>query len=249
MKTQDLAQCIDRLTDDQPPRVWSLIVTIFGDMAVDRGQPVSGAVLAEILSPIGIKPEAMRVALHRLRNEDWLEAERQGRQALHRLTEQGRAQSLAAQPRIYDAPQPTSGNWRLAVLAQATSEGVGLRVTPQVALVESGNDDLPQGALVLDLPSGPLPSWIGLALVPQETYAAAQDLRVALNSLPDLSGATPLTCAILRTLIVHRWRRIALRLPDLPSAQLGPDWPIALCREAVLARLAELPKPDLSTLA
>ena len=66
---------VSDLRGDIPPRVWSLLVTVFGDLAQD-GSALPGTVLGEIMSRVGIKPEAMRVALHRLRKDGWIESER-----------------------------------------------------------------------------------------------------------------------------------------------------------------------------
>ena len=68
MTSGDFQKTIDALGGDDMPRVWSLIVTVFGDLAQRNGDEIAGPVLGEILAPVGVRPEAMRVALHRLRN-------------------------------------------------------------------------------------------------------------------------------------------------------------------------------------
>jgi phenylacetic acid degradation operon negative regulatory protein len=50
----------------------------------------------------------------------------------------------------------------------------------------------------------------------------------------------PARRAALRTLLVHDWRRIALRAPDLPDALAPPDWTGAETRAAVRALLDRL---------
>ena len=99
--------CRDALTAGRPHRLWSLIITIFGDLAQAPGSRISGAALGEITELIGVKPEAMRVALHRLRKDGWLESEREGRASFHHLTQYGRTQCAEASPRIY-GPGPSS---------------------------------------------------------------------------------------------------------------------------------------------
>ena len=102
------------LTLDQTPRVWSLLISVFGDLAQEDGAQISGPFLRKLTKVIGIKPEAMRVALHRLRKEGWIESRRQGRNSVYFLTEKGHAQTVAATPRIY-ATAPAARDAWLAV--------------------------------------------------------------------------------------------------------------------------------------
>ena len=81
------------LVDPQDQRVWSIIVSLFGDMAQEPGAQISGGALTQIIEPMGIKPEAIRVALHRLRKDGWIESDRIGRVSRHVLSEFGRTQS------------------------------------------------------------------------------------------------------------------------------------------------------------
>ena len=84
------------LTYNRNQRVWSIIVSLFGDLAQRPGDRISGSVLSRITEPMGIKPEAMRVALHRLRSDGWILSEREGRTSRYCLTESGLSQSRAA---------------------------------------------------------------------------------------------------------------------------------------------------------
>ena len=70
---------INLLSDPQNQRVWSVIISLFGDMAQRPNEKISGAALTRIITPMGIKPEAIRVALHRLRKDGWIESVRAGR--------------------------------------------------------------------------------------------------------------------------------------------------------------------------
>ena len=70
---------IEDLSALEPIKTWSLIVTLFGDL---NGQPVTGKQLGAILGRVGIKTEAMRVALHRLRKEGWIVSTKIGREVL-----------------------------------------------------------------------------------------------------------------------------------------------------------------------
>ena len=73
----------------ETPRVWSFIVTIFGDLARHDDRYISSRTLNRLTAEIGVKPEATRVALYRLRKEDWLESTKFGRESHYRLTKKG----------------------------------------------------------------------------------------------------------------------------------------------------------------
>jgi phenylacetic acid degradation operon negative regulatory protein len=88
-----------------------------------------------------------------------------------------------------------------------------------------------------------------------------------LAALRDLGALDPQACFIVRTLLIHEYRRLHLRDPLLPQRLLRPNWPGAqaaeLCRdiyarvfaasEAHLSRVATqlrgpLPPPDASVM-
>ncbi len=50
------------------------------------------------------------------------------------------------------------------------------------------------------------------------------------QALPDSSELLPLQTTIIRILAVHSWRRIALKIPDLPDHIFGATWAGASCR-------------------
>lgn len=106
MQPTPFENLVKHLTDDQTPRVWSLLLTVFGELAQDQGAHISGLLLRQISERIGIKPEAMRVAIHRLRKDGWIDSKRNGRTSSYFLTDWGRAQSAQASPRIYTTTPP-----------------------------------------------------------------------------------------------------------------------------------------------
>ena len=69
----------DRLLGLESTKTWSLIATLFGDL---DGDELSGKALWSLLAPLGIKPEATRVALHRLKKDGWIVAKKAGREAI-----------------------------------------------------------------------------------------------------------------------------------------------------------------------
>ena len=249
MSETPLSQAVAALTADGPPRVWSLIVTFFGDLAQEPGQSVPGPVLSRVMGAADIRPEAMRVALHRLKRDGWIASEKQGRTVDYSLTARGLSESAAASPRIYG-----TGRERLAwvVLAAAPGEAAGA----EALLAEGRHVALAPGLLAGPPVEAPgwlvaepreVPDWAARAVCPEGMVTAGADLLRALDIVARVVGAPgPLERAVLRVLIVHRWRRIALRLPDAPAAFLPADWRALDCGARVKAVLDALPRPEIA---
>ncbi len=244
------------LADPQDLRVWSVIVSLFGDLAQEPGAQISGGALTRIIEPIGIKPEAIRVALHRLRKDRWIESDRIGRVSRHYLTDYGRSQSSAVTPRIY-ARDPAPGNqWHLLI----TEDGTGTRVLEDIMLsrdyipisrtVALGRGPVPMQTdtlLAFEVTPQAVPAWLQDRLCPTDLRAACRSFLDAVDRAARTRRAksvlTPVQCATLRTLLVHRWRRVVLRQPDLPSMFFPSDWVGQDCRTAVADMLDTLPRP------
>lgn len=239
---------------EAPPRVWSLLVTVFGELAQAPGARIHSPLLSRITGTLGIKPEAMRVALHRLRKDGWIESARVGRSSDYFLTEWGLAQCAEANPVIYaDGPKPTSA-WLLVCHASDRDEGnipPGVWVSPN--LLVSTETALGAECLALPLtPDVPLPTWMSDKICDPKAVAMAQDFAGRLATLQDALAPdialSPLQEAALRVLVVHGWRRIVLRLPHLPPHLFPTDWQGELCRQRVRALLARLPHARLECL-
>ena len=149
MPTDAYAQALRSLGDLGPMRVWSLLVTVFGDLAPDR--PLNGPTLSAIMGEIGIKPEASRVALHRLRSDGWIASAKKGRTSLHALTAKGQSDSDAARQRIYGETQAESAivvvtanatdldPTRFAQIAPTSGSGLGVSIAQTVAEGHGGS--------------------------------------------------------------------------------------------------------------
>jgi phenylacetic acid degradation operon negative regulatory protein len=251
------------LTTGEGHRVWSLIVTIFGDLAQKQGDTISGPVMSRLTGLMGVKPQAMRVALHRLRKDGWIESAREGRASTHFLTAYGRAQSAAATPRIYGAGASDPERWH--VLISGGAEGRG--AVQLEAFLQSGDylalghqailapGPLPadhQGLLGVETGAVALPEWLRAQICPQDVLAACNGLHAAFKAVAQvLQTGGPLRAderAALRALVVHSWRRVILRHPDLPQQFFPRDWLGAECRVQFASLMAALPTPGLGAL-
>ncbi|MDU9005526.1 PaaX family transcriptional regulator C-terminal domain-containing protein [Sedimentitalea todarodis] len=254
MQTTPFQTVVNRLTKDQTPRVWSLLISVFGELAQEQGSRISGSLLRHMTERIGIKPEAMRVAIHRLRKDGWIDSERQGRTSAYFLTAWGRAQSALASPRIYASEQAADQAWLVMFnpgQPAQNADASGGWITSNV-LVTSVPPDLPQ---VFVAPLGvetALPHWVtgkvcdDTAIRMSREFATALDeMRPYLNASSDFST---FEIAVIRVLLVHGWRRIVLKAPVLPDHVFPDGWRGQICRETVTDLLSQYPKRSLDEL-
>lgn len=254
MQTTPFQSVVERLTRDQTPRVWSLLISVFGDLAQDPGARVSGSLLRRITEQIGIKPEAMRVAIHRLRKDGWIGSERMGRNSVYFLTPTGLAQTTQASPRIYASGQPAERAWFVMsnpAQPTATEDRPGVWITSNVLITASAPD---RGQVfVTPIENGmALPPWMSARICDDATVGMSQEFAAALEdigpSLDAAPGLSTLEIAATRVLLVHGWRRIVLKAPVLPDHVFPEDWRGPFCRARVAELLARYPRPHLDAL-
>ena len=253
MLTKPQSDAANALTTLGSQRVWSLLVTVFGDLAQNEGDVIEGPVVSTLMADIGVKPEATRVALHRLRNDDWIASLKKGRTSQHSLTAHGRRESAAANPRIYNFPKQSPEKWQLVILENASTqtrtsmECLGFAPFMPRVYLGASNANAPHDAVVL-MPKV-VPTWLAAQFEPKgllQDYAALHHallgIRQALGDTDPLTARDP---AVLRCLIVHSWRRLVLKHPDLPRALYSESWRGHECRQLVSDLLIRLPKPNL----
>jgi phenylacetic acid degradation operon negative regulatory protein len=241
------------LTADQTPRVWSLLVSLFGELAQDADAQISGTLLGRLTALMGIRPEAVRVALHRLRKDGWIQSERRGRSSVYALTGWGRAQSAQATPRIYDLHPGPDTAW-LVVFDPSQSlpqDAQGVWVSANT-LITHAHQDWPTAFCALLHPDASVPDWIADKVcgpqVAQQSREFLHRLQSVQDSLPMTPELDPFEAAALRILIVDGWRRIVLRTPHLPPHVFPPAWAGQDCRRRVSALLSAYPRTPLANL-
>ena len=252
---------ITALSISRNQRVWSIIVSLFSDMARNPGDQISGPLMGRIIEPIGIKPEAIRVALHRLRNDGWITSHKQGRTSYYALTERGLSESAAASPRIYARQTEPPENWHVIVLRSMNS---ARRAEAEKSFAETDTISLGNGVFLSKskhLPDTPdaflfeghptqIPEWLKTQVAApwQNSYKALAEALETLAQNLDNQDLNAIQSATLRTLIVHNWRRILLNHPDLPAGFYPGDWQGITCRDRVMELLDRLERPDMAQL-
>lgn len=237
-----LETLIARLHERGRLRVWSLVITIFGDAVVPRGGRVPLTVLQDIMARLRIEPGALRTALSRLAGDQWVTRERRGRNSFFSLDEHGRHAFDLATRRIYAAGPPAwSGKWTVAVAPPgANTQGGelaalgfvringGVHMRPETEDAPDAADAL-AGMLVIHGESAEHPETFRTLWPSQETADAYRAFIAAFRPLHGAlaSGGVllPPDAIAARTLLIHDWRRIVLRDPGLPGALLPRDWP------------------------
>jgi phenylacetic acid degradation operon negative regulatory protein len=237
-----LESLIDRLHGSGRLRVWSLVITVFGDAIAPRGGRVSLAVLQQIMERLRIEPGALRTALSRLAKDGWVIREKEGRNSFYRLDERGRHAFDLATRRIYAAGAPAwDGRWTCAFAHPGATGDNGaalkaagfLRVAPGVYLrpETAGSPDARDelaGMLVIHGESAEHPEALPSLWPSQEigdAYRAFDASYRPLAETLDDAAFAPIDAIAARTLLIHDWRRIVLRDPGLPAALLPQDWP------------------------
>jgi phenylacetic acid degradation operon negative regulatory protein len=290
------AELVARFRRQRPLRGGSLIVTIFGDSIMPRGGAVALGSLIALAAPFGLNERLVRTATARLAQDGWLEGRRVGKLSEYHLSRDGRERFAEATKRIYSEPDTEwSGRWTLVVLPPMRAaerkeikeeliwRGFGelsgnVFAHPEIDSRSRGperpslgslsnvivfdanlaDDDAPQRLVSLgwDLED--------LGLRYQRFVNRFERVLAALHGLRKLDHQASF---IVRTLLIHEYRRLHLRDPLLPPRLLRANWPgvqaAGLCRdiyarvfadsEAHLSEVAAqldgpLPPPDASVM-
>jgi phenylacetic acid degradation operon negative regulatory protein len=226
----ELDRHIARLHGNGRLRVWSLIITFFGDAVALRGGRVALSTLQDAMGLLDIEPGAVRTALSRLAGEGWVEREREGRLSFYKLTDQGRATFDEPTKRIYaGAARDWDGEWTVAIETQEASTRLsehGFVALGGKAWLRAGDEvsGLPEDLLVISGKGSDLPAPL-LSLWKLDDHAIHYTAFIAdWQSFGTPENLSPGDAMAARTLLLHDWRRIVLRDPALPDALLPAGW-------------------------
>ena len=208
-----LSPLIDALHAEGRLRVWSLVITVMGDVAQPHGGRVAFPVLQSILGRLGVEPGALRTAMSRLVADGWLERDRAGRTSHYALSARGLAEYGPAAERIYAPPAADPEIWSIALSDEA---GQGIPLAGGLCLYPGR---APDGAVIA------VEGRLQIGGAAPDRFLATEH-RNALNRLADDLAAlehadlAPPEAMGARVLLIHRWRRIVLRYPALPDGLL-----------------------------
>ncbi|MGL5734303.1 MAG: PaaX family transcriptional regulator C-terminal domain-containing protein, partial [Beijerinckiaceae bacterium] len=241
------APSLTALHAEKPLRVWSLIVTIFGDVVMERGTKahppaIWTAPLLELLELLGIDAALARTNLSRLVANGTLERSKSGRNTFYKLSAMSRAEFTKAAPLIYGAPPQASG------LHVALLDRCPQRSKARESLVRQGF--VMAGPALAFAPGRGAPPVIPTGVLLAQPYTLTEEWCAAIAELwklPALDAAakrfvkdfqtlqagaalSPAQAITARIALVHQFRRLALRDPGLPVAALPDPWTMTAAR-------------------
>lgn len=247
-----------RFRRQRPLRAGSLLVTILGDAIAPRGGKIALASLIGLARPLGLTERLVRTSVGRLANEQWVSSERSGRSSFYSLTDYGRARFAEATQRIYGAsPQNWDGQWTLVIVPASLKKqrdslreelawlGFG-QITPGVFVHPTHTEEMIRARLAELESTGELiviqgariarTSDSNLVAMGWDFGDLARRYRrfvATFGPLDEARGAalSGETAFILRTLLLHEYRKIHLRDPLLPASLLPADWAGAEAQE------------------
>ncbi len=221
-------------------KVWSVLVTLLGDLASESDMQVSGPMLNTLMGRINIRPEALRVALHRLRKDGWVTATRDGRISHYAMTDHARAETDNVRALVYSPQIETSAAWYL--VAAPVGHGYGLLLKKGLWITDTPPKNN-QDALHARIETDPIPDWvIDDILTPDLRRSCAELAGLLAGGVPD--GLSVTDQYVLRLLALHHWRRIVLRQTPLAAAFLAQSAEIAGYRAAIIEFLEAIPLPQ-----
>jgi len=227
-----LAPLISALHSEGRLRVWSLVITIFGDLVQHRGGEISTVRLRALLGRVGVEQGALRTALSRLGGDGWVTRERHGRTSRYRLSPQGMNRFGPATTRIYAAPRSGPVDGWAAVLSVGENGAQEFRICPA--------DEAPEHAdcmVVGDLAQ--VSAAYRDAMLSDEHRDALAALASDISALQN-EIAEPLDAAAARMLLIHRWRRVVLRFPGIAAELMPKNAPLGDPRGSVAQAYAAL---------
>ena len=231
----------------------ALLVTFFCDVVTQHGDEIWLGSLIKTLAPLGINERLTRTSVFRLVQDGWLESRKQGRRSFYRLTRTGQNYYQRAASRIYASKQTQwDGNWTLLFTSMVPEKkrealnrgllwlGYGRIAAGVFALPHNQREVLDELLADLGLENTVvhmqahtndteslkklvLSRWKldELQSLYKDFIALYLNAHKALHKQKPPNGHLML---LLRVLLIHEYRRILLRDPELPAEMLPENW-------------------------
>jgi phenylacetic acid degradation operon negative regulatory protein len=233
----------------------SALFDLYGDHLLSRGGSAPVAALIRLLDPLGIRAPAVRTAISRMVAQGWLEpveiAAGDGPAAPgYAVTERARLRLDQAGARIYRTGSTAwDGRWHLRVLTPIADRSRRERVRSQLRFlglapvsdstwisphpsVEVDRLLAEEGLVAVSLSTTDIgPTDVLLDAFDVAGLADAYDVwLLEAARLVDGTGAASraaddVAAFVVRSRLLHSWRKFLFRDPGLPAALLPRDWP------------------------
>jgi len=249
-----VASLLHHFHRQRPIRGGSLLITIFGDSIAPRGGATTLGSLIGLAHPFGLTERLVRTSVARLAVDGWLVARRDGRRSEYRITPTGRDRFAAATRRIYSAiPDSWNGHWTLLLLPPPNGSrrqdirdelrwlGFG-QISPgafahpnwSVEEARAGLKDVEgasEGVLLKSSSEGSeadrrlvAAGW-DLGDLTRRYQRFVETFTPVANAIrANAAAGSDEAAFVIRTLLIHEYRKIHLQDPLLPPALLPADW-------------------------
>ena len=229
-------------------KTWSLIVTVFGDL---DGNNLSGKELRNLMRPLGVKPEATRVALHRLRKDGWIVSHKVGREVSYQLSKHGRDTSNAVYDEVYGQDLKYPEGWQFLITAGATdeldNELPSIQIGRHLVLTPKSSPRDINTTMEIKIMQDEIPAWFRHRLVNEDTLSLSKTLLLYIADYKQIERqASDLQKTLIRLLILHHWRRMALRPASWAHMSMLPNGSMALLHKSVTKFLQQTAATKLS---
>lgn len=268
---RELNALIDRFHAQEGLRVWSLVITVFGDAVLPRGGEIWLGSLQELLQRLHVEPSALRAAMSRLTADGWLCRIKAGRKSFYRLAAAGEAEFAAGTAKIYTPPTLSDAeDWTIVVLIgeagskrdarKAALRTAGFGSLSPTVFVRPGRSAPQEGfgvagelVFVSRLCGGDAPSMLVANAWPMDEIESGYDRLINLFTPIETAltaGARPgaLSAMAARSLLIHAFRRTTLRDPHFPPHLRPVNWKGDTARRLVASVYRQLASPSESWL-
>ncbi len=243
-----LSDLIDDFSSRRALRAGSFIVTFYGDVILPRGASVWIGNLIETCRLVGINESLSRTAVSRLVDGGQLNGIRDGRRSYYHLTRSAAAEfRLAARAIHSQGSTPEAAPWTLVrVNCDGASDAISALATrgfgvlgPKIVLKPGDAMQEVRGALggsgfvAFTAPAAAV-GMRSLAELAADTWdlgpmsnaydAFCTRFRPLAAALDAGGPPEAAECLAARLLLVHDFRRIALKDPELPASALPDGW-------------------------
>ena len=233
-------ELIAALKEVGPIKVWSLLVTVFGDLSAAHGGFLTSRQLNGLFDAFDIQSGALRVALHRLRKEGWIESERIGRISRFKMTKQAQQETDKARPVVYRTPSDHLENWVFAISKSPLPSGA-VRLSKVMACLPEARAGELEDAWVMRAPRSAMPGWLADRALSPELRKNVAKLAGIIDQMENaIQSVDPYQRMALRLLILHQWRRVALRNATWLLLSHNAADVLTNCFEGVHCKLGEL---------
>ncbi len=232
----------------------SMVMTLYGDAFASKTQSVWLGSLIQLLEPFDISSRQVRTSVFRLASDQWFDIERIGRRSYYGLSTDGLQRVQHAGKRIYEfSSAPWDGYWTLVFIdakwklsarqklrRELLWDGFGQLAPNIFAHPRADQQSLTEIALACQaeghitlMKASSIDTYSRKPLIDlmQQTFdlshidtAWTQFIKRFASLTAGASTLNPAEAFYVRTLLIHEYRRILLRDPNLPDELLPASW-------------------------